>query len=106
MDISKGQSEGQAFFNKGQPYGKSFSFLHSQEGLEELFNIVKTLQNKAGVSPVVILESTGHYHEPIVQFLEERVIHFIVVNPLISHQTKKSSLRKMKIEAVLCLPAL
>lgn len=52
MDISKGQSEGQAFLNKGQPYGKSFCFLHTQEGLEELFNIVKTVQNKTGVSPL------------------------------------------------------
>lgn len=100
LDISKGQSEGQAFLNKGKPYGKSFCFLHTQEGLEELFNIVKIVQNKAEISPVVILESTGHYHEPIIQFLEEREIHFIVVNPLISHQAKKSSLRKVKTDAV------
>ena len=100
LDISKGQSEGQAFLNKGQPYGKSFSFLHTQEGLEELFNMVKTLQTNTGVSPAVILESTGHYHEAVIQFLKEQEIQFIVVNPLISHQAKKSSLRKVKTDAV------
>ncbi|WP_438351776.1 IS110 family transposase [Paenibacillus sp. FA6] len=100
LDISKGQSEGQAFLNKGQPYGKSFSFLHTQEGLEELFNMVKTLQTDTGVSPAVILESTGHYHEAVIQFLKEQEIQFIVVNPLISHQAKKSSLRKVKTDAV------
>ncbi|MNI85666.1 hypothetical protein D3C73_1426810 [compost metagenome] len=36
LDISKGQSEGQAFLNKGQSYGKSFRFLHTQEGFEKL----------------------------------------------------------------------
>lgn len=100
LDISKGQSEGQAFLNKGQPYGKSFSFLHTQEGLEELFNMVKTLQTNTGVSPAVILESTGHYHEAVIQFLKEQEIQFIVLNPLISHQAKKSSLRKVKTDAV------
>jgi hypothetical protein len=39
LDISKGQSEGQAFLDKGQPYGKSFSFFHTQEGLQHLLKL-------------------------------------------------------------------
>lgn len=40
LDVSKGQSQGQVFLDKGQPYGKSFSFLHTQEGLHYLLNLI------------------------------------------------------------------
>jgi transposase len=100
LDISKGQSEGQAFLNKGQPHGRTFRFLHTQEGLQDLINIIHEVRSKAGSSPTVILESTGHYHQAVIQFLEAQDILFFVVNPLISHQAKKSSLRKVKTDAV------
>jgi transposase len=61
---------------------------------------VKDIKTKTGGSPTVILESTGHYHEAVIQFLEEQQLSVIVVNPLISHQAKKSSLRKVKTDAV------
>jgi transposase len=100
LDISKGQSDGQAFLDKGQPYGKTFGFFHTQEGLQDLLNVITDVQNKAGSIPTVILESTGHYHQAVIQFLEEQDILYLVVNPLISHQAKKSSLRKVKTDAV------
>jgi transposase len=100
LDVSKGQSEGQVFLNKGQPYGRSFRFLHTLEGLEDLLSMINEVRSKTGSSPVVILESTGHYHQAVVQFLESREILFLVINPLISYQAKKSSLRKVKTDAV------
>lgn len=101
LDVSKGQSQGQVFLDKGQSYGKSFSFLHTQEGLHFLLNMIKEVSTLTGHSPTVILESTGHYQAAVVQFLEEHSIIFIVVNPLILNQAKKSSsLRKVKTDAV------
>jgi transposase len=82
LDVSKGHSEGQAFLDKGKPYGKTFRFEHTLEGLNLLFNTVGNVQNEAGLPPIVILESTGHYHQAVVQFLEEHEIVFVVVNPL------------------------
>lgn len=32
LDVSKGESEVQAFLNKGIPYGKSFKIYHTSEG--------------------------------------------------------------------------
>jgi transposase len=52
------------------------------------------------MEPTVILESTGHYHAPIIQFLEEQNYLYIMVNPLLSYQAKKSSLRKVKTDAI------
>ncbi len=88
LDVSKGESQLQAFLDKG----KSFSIKHDLNGLG------KDAAN--GNPPSVVLESTGHYHTPVIQFLEEQQYVYIIVNPLISHRAKSSSLRKVKTDAV------
>jgi transposase len=90
----------QIFLDKGKPYGKSFSFFHTQKGLGEFLSLLHEVAAHAGQRPTVILESTGHYQAAVIQFLTEQDIFYIVVNPLISNQAKKSSLRKVKTDAV------
>jgi transposase len=58
------------------------------------------VEGETGIRPTVIFESTGHYHTSIVQFLEENDYLYIMVNPLLSYQAKKSSLRKVKTDAI------
>jgi len=66
--------------------------------LNEVFREVGAL---AGTQPTVIFESTGHYHMPVSQFLEQQNYPFIIVNPLVSHQAKRSSsLRKVKTDVI------
>lgn len=100
LDIAKGESKGQVFLQKGKPHGKSFDIQHTKEGLSQLQEILLSVEEMAGASPTVIFESTGHYHTPITQFLEEHQFVYILVNPLIAHQAKKSSLRKVKTDAL------
>lgn len=100
LDVSKGESQGQAFLDKGMPYGKSVKILHTREGLDAFHLFLKDVETQSGHQPTIILESTGHYHAPIVQFLEKQHYVYIMVNPLISHQAKKSSLRKVKTDAI------
>lgn len=52
------------------------------------------------MKPPVVLESTGHYHAPVVQYLEAREYIVIIVNPLVSYRAKSSSLRKTKTDAI------
>ena len=98
IDVAKGESEIQAFLDKGKPYGKSFSIKHNREELDGFIIFLGEIKSLVGQMPVVILESTGHYHTPIIQCLEENDILYILLNPIISHQAKKSSLRKVKTE--------
>ena len=100
LDIAKGESKGQVFLQKGKPHGKSFDIQHTKEGLSQLQEILLSVEEMAGASPTVIFESTGHYHTPISQFLEEHQFVYILVNPLIAHQAKKSSLRKVKTDTL------
>ena len=46
------------------------------------------------------MESTGHYHTPVVQYFEDRGYLLIIVNPLISYRAKSSSLRKVKTDII------
>ena len=100
LDVSKGESEVQGFLDKGKPYRKSFSIRHDLEGLGLLLKFLKEIKDITGQQPPVVLEATGHYHAPVVQYLEERNYLLIIVNPLISHRAKSSSLRKVKTDAV------
>jgi transposase len=67
LDVAKGESEAQAFLDKDKPFGKSFSVSHTKEGLDTFISFLKELKRKSRVKPAVILESTGHYHTPIIQ---------------------------------------
>ena len=98
LDVSKGESHAQAFTDRGIPHGKIFQFEHNLEGLASFLNFVQDLECITGLRPAVVLEATGHYHSPVIQFLDEHQYLYIVINPLISHQAKKTSLRKVKTD--------
>ncbi|MDR7080572.1 transposase [Neobacillus niacini] len=100
LDISKGESQVQAFLDKGKPFRKSFKVDHTLEGLSSLVSFLEDVKQEAGKKPSVILEATGHYQTPVVQYLEERGYLLIIINPLISYKARGSSLRKVKTDAI------
>lgn len=57
------------------------------------------VESAAGIRPSIVMEATGHYHSPVVQFLDEHQYLNIVINPLISHNAKKTNLRRLKTDA-------
>ncbi len=99
LDISKGESHAQAFLDRGITHGKIFRFKHDLEGLASFLNYLRDVESAAGKRLSVVMEATGHYHSPVVQFLDEHQILNIVINPLISHQAKKTNLRQLKTDA-------
>jgi transposase len=60
LDVSKGESQVQAFLEKGKPYRKSFKVPHTIEGLDLLVEFLEEIKIETGKKPSVILESTGH----------------------------------------------
>jgi len=100
LDVSKGESQVQAFLDKGKPYRKSFKVSHTIEGLDLLVKFLEEVKRETGKQPPIVLEATGHYHASLVQYLEDRGYLLIIINPLISYKAKSSSLRKVKTDAV------
>jgi transposase len=106
LDVAKGESQVQAFLDKKQPYKKSFKVAHTLEGLSNLLDFIKEVEDITGGHPPIVLESTGHYHTPIVQYFEDRGYLLIIMNPLISYRAKSSSLRKVKTDIIDAHPPL
>ncbi|UKS28023.1 IS110 family transposase [Paenibacillus sp. HWE-109] len=53
----------------------------------------------AEIRPTIVMEATGHYQSPVVQFPDDHQYLNIVINPLISHNAKKTNLRRLKTDA-------
>jgi transposase len=100
LDVAKDESQVQAYLDRKQPYKKSFKVSHTLEGLGNLYDFIKEVEDVSGKRPPLVLESTGHYHTPIVQYFEDRGYLIIIVNPLISYRAKSSSLRKVKTDII------
>ncbi|MBT2667578.1 IS110 family transposase [Bacillus sp. ISL-4] len=100
LDVAKGESQVQAFLDKKQPYKKGFKVAHTLEGLASLLDFIREVENVSEERPPLVLESTGHYHTPVVQYFEDRGYLLIIVNPLISYRAKSSSLRKVKTDVI------
>ncbi|MBZ5753910.1 IS110 family transposase [Metabacillus rhizolycopersici] len=100
LDVAKGESQVQAFLDKKQPYKKSFKVAHTLEGLASLLDFIREVEDVSSERPPIVLESTGHYHTPIVQYFEDKGYLLIIVNPLISYRAKSSSLRKVKTDII------
>ena len=100
LDVAKGESQVQAFLERKKPYKKSFKVAHTLEGLQELHVFIREVEEVTGSKPPIVLESTGHYHMPVVQYFEKRGYLLIIVNPLISYKAKSSSLRKVKTDII------
>jgi transposase len=100
LDVAKGESQVQAFLDKKKPYKTSFKVAHTLEGLGMLREFVREIEDLTGIKPPIVLESTGHYHTPVVQYFEERGYLLIIVNPLVSYRAKSSSLRKVKTDMI------
>lgn len=99
LDISKEESHGQAFLERGKPFQGIFHFEHTRDGLANFLQVLTEVEFASQQRPLLILEATGHYQSPVVQFLEEHHYIYIVINPLISNRLRKSQLRKVKTDA-------
>ena len=46
LDVSKGESQVQAFLDKGKPYRKSFKVAHTLEGLSSLVEFLEDVRKR------------------------------------------------------------
>src|SRR5699024_2812287 len=75
-----------------------FKFTHNLPGLQSFHSFYQELEKVSGQPPAIIFESTGHYHEPVLHFLEDNDIAYYLVNPVISFEARKTNLRQVKTD--------
>ncbi|GAB3806461.1 IS110 family RNA-guided transposase [Virgibacillus kimchii] len=100
LDVAKGESQVQAFLQRKQTYKQSFKFAHDLQGLHVFHRFYQEVERVSGQPPAIIFESTGHYHEPVLQFLENHGITYYLINPVVSFEARRTSLRKVKTDKI------
>ena len=70
---------------------KVFKFGNTREGFEKFRHMVLAAQNRFNRTEVVVAyESTGPYAEPLVQYLIDKPVRIVQVNPLHTALTTRS----------------
>ena len=94
IDVSKGNSTTCIM----EPYGviikKPFTVEHNKNALEELASLIKSYPPKSKV----ILEATGVYHLPILNYLISENVPVTVINPLTMSKYLNTSIRPGKTD--------
>ena len=99
VDVSKGESHYQGFKELNVRYSNVRKIKHDRQGLNELLNLVKEMEEKLDEEVCVVYEATGVYHRVLKKFLEDNNIKQFIINPLLSAKTRKNdSLRSPKTD--------
>ncbi len=84
----------------GQVHIKSFKASSNSEGLIFVLGEIQKVEKTFNSKPVIVLESTGHYSNRLVHFFTNNDFRVFLINPLLSHSIKNSTVRKVKTDKV------
>lgn len=91
IDIAKETHVARAVNFRGMEQGRSLSFANNGRGFEKLMEWIDFIQRRNGLTSLIIgLESTGHYWFNLADWLHERNIEVVLVNPLTTKRNKEN----------------
>ena len=73
---------------------------HDLTSMQRALKILQGMEQEYGHKPILVMESTSHYHLLLHQFFSEAGFEVIVVNPLQSSSMKNFEIRKRKTDKV------
>jgi len=94
IDVSKGKSTVAVIQPFGIVIAEPFDVFHTDNGLKELVNFIKSLSGETKV----VMEYTGTYFEPVANALHDAGIFVSVVNPLLIDDYDTNRVRKVKTD--------
>ena len=96
IDVSKGKSTICILKPYGEVLMSPRDFKHTQSDLKTLVEKLKEFNEETHI----VLEATGAYHLPVVQFLEQFKYQVIVVNPLEMKRYRCQGIRNPKTDSI------
>lgn len=96
IDVSKGKSTVAIIQPFGVVIAEPFDVFHTDSGLKELVNFIKSLSGETKV----VMEYTGTYYEPVANALHNAGIFVSVVNPLLIDDYDTNRVRKVKTDKI------
>lgn len=94
IDVSKGKSTVVALAPGGKFLSRPFNVLHTKSGIKELVSLVRTLDGDTRI----LMEHTGRYYEPLLQWLAASDLFVTAVNPKLIKDFGNNTLRKVKTD--------
>jgi len=94
IDISKGKSMIAAITTDKTVILPPGEFAHTEEGLNKMIEKIFSLSGEVRV----VLEATGHYHEPVAAKLVNAGVFVSVVNPVLVHEFGNNTVRRVKTD--------
>jgi transposase len=89
VDIGMASNTGYCTTTDGRDI-KPIRFDNSKEGFERFLHMIVTSKNRFGCSEVMVgYESTGPYAEPLTQYLRDKPVTIVQVNPLHTKRIKE-----------------
>lgn len=96
IDVSKGHSTVCILKPGGEVVRPPFEMQHTLEDVLSLVNLIKSFDEEARA----VLESTGHYHWPVVTVLSDNNIFVSIVNSLRMKRYCSQSIRRAKTDKI------
>ncbi len=72
----------------------------SSSDLKKAADILKKVEKDFAAAPVVVMESTGHYHKILFHYFTKIGLEVVILNPLQSDSIKNISIRKVKNDKI------
>lgn len=94
IDVSKGKSMVAALAPGGKILARPFEVLHTKSGIKELVSFVRTLDGDTRI----VMEHTGRYYEPMLQWLASCDLFVAAVNPKLIKDFGNNTLRRVKTD--------
>ena len=94
IDVSKGKSMVAVLQPGGKLLARPFEVLHTKSGIQKLISFVHSL----GGDTRIVMEHTGRYYEPLLQWLAASDLFVTAVNPKLIKDFGNNTLRKVKTD--------
>lgn len=95
IDVSKEFSD-MCVISPDNAIFQTVHIFHDPTSLQLALSVLKDAELKFGEKPVLVMESTAHYHRVIAQFMELAGYDVLVINPMQSGALKNMNIRKVK----------
>jgi transposase len=100
IDVGKRFSEMAILSPSNEVYARIRINHDSYSNFERAFELLRKTEKEFAVKPVVVMESTGHYHKILFHSLTKIGYEVCVINPIQSDSIKNIGVRKVKNDKV------
>ena len=94
IDISKGKSTVCMLKPYGEIVASPFEVMHTESELKNLIQMIQRLDGEIRI----VMEATGIYHLPVLQYFRENNLFVSVINPYQMKQYRAQGLRRVKTD--------